>query len=386
MEGEGKNQDYKLLFDTSDERAKVKLVKIVVAIANAGGGRIVFGRDETNKPGVEENVTTALDSARFADFVETYIKPAPINIAHDSQKLDNGNYLHSIIVSAAQYPIVMSRQGNWKGMGKNDNPLFAIGDIWTRHSSKTEKVKYEDIRIWLEEARRKGREGILDQIQMVSKLPEGMEIGTVTKSGEPLTSPIGLLEYQAMLRELNPNHLIESYYLNWLFINRNALSPTTNELSILIGSALKRPPTLYWWLIDADEHPELIVREILAVLNSEDRDKSDAANSIVELAAIYAANSDLEAIVKSLAESRYKHFNDEATQWIGREHGLKKIKSRIFNANYNGERLLDQPFSVLQRFADKVANELASSKSSSKSTQLGNITRVMWFKRSTRLH
>jgi hypothetical protein len=246
-------------------------------------------------------------------------------------------------------------------------------------------VTYEDIRNWLDDARKKGRAGILDQIQMVSTLPEGMEIGTVTKSGEPLTSPIGLLENQAMLRELNPNHLIHPYYLNWLFLNRSSIRPTTKELSILIGSSLRRPSTLYWWLIDANDHPELIVRELLTVLNSEDRDKSDASNSIVELAAIYAGDENLEVIVNSLAESRYKHFRDAAATWVNREDELVKIRSRILNATYDGEKLVDQSHTVLQSYADLVANELASGKSSRRSTQLGNITRVMWFKRSRRL-
>jgi len=385
MGGEGKNQDYKLLFDPSSERAKVNLVKKIVAIANAGGGRIIFGRDETNQPGIDESVVAPLDSSRISDLIEVYIKPSSINIGHETTELANGHFIHTIIISEALYPIVMGRQGSWKGMGKKENPLFQKGEIWTRHSSKTERVNFEDLRTWIDDARRKGREGILDQIQMVSTLPEGTEIRTVTKSEEPLTSPLGLLENQALMRDLNPNHLIEPHYINWLFINRNTLRPTANELSILIGSSLRRPSTLYWWLIDADENPELIVRELLAVLESSDRDKSDAAKSIVELASIYADDETLEGLISSLAESKYSHFNEAAAKWTNREDQINSIRSRIFSVTYNGERLMDQPFSVLQTYADLISNEMASGRGSHRSRQLANITKVMWFKRTKRM-
>ncbi|MEW5958886.1 MAG: RNA-binding domain-containing protein [Chloroflexota bacterium] len=90
MLGEGKNQDYKVTFDVNSDQTKVDLVKNIVAIANSGGGRIIFGRDETRKPGVEKAAILALDSARLCDFTERYIAPSKIELAHQTTQLQNG--------------------------------------------------------------------------------------------------------------------------------------------------------------------------------------------------------------------------------------------------------------------------------------------------------
>jgi hypothetical protein len=61
--------------------------------------------------------------------------------------LENGCHLVTIKVAAATYPIVMAQIGNYTGptTGKQHLP-FQPGNIWTSHSSKTERVTYEAMR------------------------------------------------------------------------------------------------------------------------------------------------------------------------------------------------------------------------------------------------
>jgi len=350
-------------------------------MANSGGGKIIFGRDETTTPGISDEETKPLDSARLLDKVEKFIRPAQIDISHETNDLENGNYLHTIIIKPAEYPIVMSRQGTWKGMDpKKEKGLFLKGDIWTRHGSKTERASYEDVRTWIEEKKEKALNNLLERIQLVTSLPEDSEIRGFTSSGKSIQTPSGFLENEVILREINKNHLIQPFYLLWLFTLRNGIRPTREELGLLIGSALRRQSTLYWWLIDAHDSPHLIVQELFSALDSQDRDKSDSARSIVEVASIYASDEQLEEIIQNLVQSRYAHFRDEGEKWEGRKFQLDKLNTRIEIPILEGRNLLDFSIPELHELGDKVTSALLKEKATANSRLLGNITRVMWWK------
>ena len=146
MAGEGSNRDYKLHFDPEDPKAKTKLVKHIVALANSGGGEIVFGRDETSSPGISAEVSSGLDSASLTDYIEKYVEKGSINIHHDFMALPNGNVLVAIRIEPWAYPVVMVKDGTWSGIGKQDPLLFYKGDIWVRHGSNTERIIKTGIR------------------------------------------------------------------------------------------------------------------------------------------------------------------------------------------------------------------------------------------------
>lgn len=389
MAGESKLQDYKITFVPNDAKARVDLVKNLVAMANAGGGQIIYGRDETETPGVDDATCTALDSARLDDFVRKYIIPAPMEISHDIQVLDNGRFVLTLTVAAAQYPIVMARKGDWKGMdSRKDSSIFLKGDIWTRHSSKTERVHFEDLRQWVERAKQDERERILSRITHLANLPEGTEIQIVPSGQQPIDSPERLLEYAAMRHQYDPSHLLTSSDLVHLFINRNALgSFNETQLRLLISSALRRPPTLFWWIIKVDDNPQLILEEIEKCPDASDRDKSDAARSIIEMATIFAEDEMLDKILAKLQRSRYKHFRDEAEAWQGRAALLVQLKERIFNARHNDRSLMNFTIDELERLATELAILWGDqSKKASISRKLGDVTRVVWSNNSRFAH
>ena len=141
MSGEGKSSDYKLSYDPASARSKLDLAKNLVALANSGGGRIVIGRDETKSPGIPEKTAAELDSAKIADLVENCVSPAQVHISHSLEKLKSGKLIATLEIEAAEMPLVMAKDGVWKGSNpKKDKPLFLRGDIWVRHSSKTERI------------------------------------------------------------------------------------------------------------------------------------------------------------------------------------------------------------------------------------------------------
>lgn len=384
MNGESNHQDYKLDFDPGNEKAKVDLVKNLVAIANAGGGRIIFGRNETVTPGIDNDTCQALDSARLSDLVYRYVKPAQVELSHEIQALGDDRYLFTVRIAASEYPVVMSRQGDWKGMNnRKDKAIFLLGDIWIRHSSKTERVTHEDMRTWIERAKQGERDRLLSRITTLVNLPDGAEIQVVSAEQSPIDSPQQLLQYATTRHDYDPSHLLTSSDLANLFVNRSTLdSLSQTQLRLLISSALRRPPTLYWWITQVDEAPHIILEEIEKCLHAADRDKSDAARSIVEMAAIFADDVQLAEILEELRTSRYKHFRKAAENWPGRKALLNQLHDRISGAKHEGHFLHEYSIEELEKLATEIAIKLLPKAKTADSRKLADITRVIWSKKS----
>jgi hypothetical protein len=383
MSGEGKTTDYKLKFEPANAKQKLALVKDLIAIANSGGGQITVGRDETNIPGITEETTKALDSAKLSDFMQRYISPAQVDISHSVKKLKNGRYLAIIDIDAVDVPLVMARDGLWKGADpKKDKPLFLKGDIWVRHSSKTERISYEDLRRWIGLARRAEREQVLDRITTLVNLPEGTSLEVVSPSGLAIDSPRRLLESVARRRERDPDHLLDAEDLLWVFIQREGIELTESDLEILIASALRRSATLFWWLAEADEDPELVKQQLLATVDAADRDKSDAASRLTEVAAVYADRQTSQKLVSELGKSNYKHFRSAAKAWPGKRKAKKEFADRVNNARYEERSLMSYSLEELEEIASQLASDLLLQRNSAESRKLADITRAIWAKRS----
>ncbi len=385
MNGEGRHQDYKLTFDTTDASFATKRVKTIVAIMNAGGGQLIYGRNEIDKPGLDPLLINQLDSARIADSVERFIAPNKVDLSHNIQELENGNVIVTIDIPASKYPLVMSRDGTWSGFdSQNERLLFRKGDIWTRHGSRTERITFEDIRLWIENAKRSEREKIMERLTTYVNLPEGTTLQPISSSGMPIDSPIHLIENALLRREHDSGHLLTADDLLWTFRQRINLTLTPEHLGLLLASSLRRSATLFWWLTEDQMNRDLIIEELQAVFEASDRDRSDAAASIIELSALYAIENELSDILRKLKDSRYLHFREVASRWQNREYALDGFGDRISSATHDGQRLLDFSESDIEQLASIVASELADNPSAAKSRKLSTITRVIWARKSSR--
>lgn len=385
MGQESKSHDFKLLFDPADEKAKIDLVKNLVAMANAGGGGITFGRNETDVPGLDPLVLKVLDSARLTDLVNRFTPPNSIILSHEIDPLENSSKIVIIVhVEGVQYPVVMTKKGDWKGMQtqKGDRPLFLEGDIWTRHSSKTERITYGDLRSWIDLARNDERDRMLRNLERLVRLPEGAEVQIVLPSDIQINSPEHTLKYATQHRTNNRNYLFSPATLLEIFLLRATLTPSEEEIALLIASALRRNATLYWWLTLAEDSPQLIVKELENCLSGADRDKSDAGRMIVEVAAIYADEVQFASLLQRLSQSTYRHFRDASVACEGRSAMLQKLRERIERGKHEGRLLTSYALEELEQLATEIATSLMQHSSSGMSRKLGDITRMIWYKRS----
>jgi len=379
MAGESSILDNKATFEHDSQKARLGLLRDVIAIANSGGGKIVIGNDEVSDIGVTKEVAAAVDSSKVAEWLSNFASPAPVDLSHDIRQVGKEKYVVTLIISAAEFPLVASKRGIWKGAdSKRDRPLFEVGDVLIRHSTRTEKANYEDLRRWIVRAKETERSAILDRLSTFIRLPEGADLLVVSQAGQPIDTPGHLLDNAVRRRDHDPNHLLSPGDLLWLFQLRQNYDYSESALHILIASALRRNPTLYWWLLKADENPDLIANEIARALNAADRDKSDAARSIAELASIYLDRNQLREVLSSLRASRYKHFRDQATEWQSREQTQAQIAARINSAALDRRPMLSHPRQELEARATEVAARLARAKGPAAARTLSDLTRAIW--------
>lgn len=296
--------------------------------------------------------------------------------------LDNGRFVCTVTVEPVEYPIVMAKAGDWKGMNsRTERPRFVEGDVWTRHSSKTERIQYEDLRSWIELAKRSEREAVLQRINKVIDVPDGAEIQIVPPSFSPIDSPKRLLQVELLRHQRDPSSLLGMQDLLHLFLNRQFLDLTQSELALVIASALRRNSTLYWWLTNREARPDVVMGAVESCLDSSDRDKSDAGKSIVEMITVFGTDESARRVVDALSSSRYMHFRTAAQGWIDRSTNYAEIRRRISAAKHGGTLLTSRSVDELEHLASELALQLANHGNTPVSRKLSDVTRVIWSKR-----
>ena len=381
MTAEGKDYELKREFEADNPRSKLGLVKDLVAMANSGGGQIVFGRDETSAPGLDLSSAERLDSARIADLVEKYTEKGCVSLSHEIEVLPSGKAIVVLSVDSAPYPVVFQKDGDWPDRQKGEQLAFRSGEVLMRHSSKTERLSQQDMRSFLNDAYEKGINRVLAAAQVVREAGPSTSVEIRPGGPDTIRSPGDLLSLALSRRAHGLPYLLSGRELLWLFVRKHELGLSEDHLELVIESALRRPPTLYWWLLDRRADSLLVNRVLSRVPDSEDRDKSDAAASAVELASLYLNEQDADGLMARLKRSKYSHFRSAARKYVDRERAVKRLESRVGKAvigDHSLETLTDQE---LEAVSETVASQELRSATRGRPRKLGDILRALWLKR-----
>lgn len=298
-------------------------------MANAAGGEIRLGvsDDGARRPGVDPDVASALDPSRLSDLVDGFIRPDHLELNVVAEGADD---LHRVVVcirvpSFSDPPLVFAKTAQCQGQNGKPQTVFRQGDVYRRKGTKAEPASRQDYREWKEAAVAAENERWRSRVAVLSSLPPGAVLEVRTQDGETVEEPVSRLRRAVAQYRDDPTKLLSGRDLLAAFVSRDATHPDDATYELLIQSALRRKATLPLWLALAEPTPERVRQILDAALMANDRDKSDAGRSIVDVAALYLEDSAYKEVIEGLAASRYAHFREAAEAGRDRTAVLQRV-------------------------------------------------------------
>ncbi len=186
---ESKHVEFKQGFDPNSARGWCELVKDLAAIANSGGGIIIFGLDNYGTPtGESIEAITSIDPADIANKVSRYT--GLVDFEFDIRTLEKkGNKLVAFVIQPVSIPLVFEKPGTYDIGGGEQRTAFSVGTVYFRHGAKSEPGTSDDIRRVIERQLEYIRKSWVKGVKKVVQAPAGSQIVTVqsaSRSAHPL--------------------------------------------------------------------------------------------------------------------------------------------------------------------------------------------------------
>jgi hypothetical protein len=178
-DGESTSLDFKATFDPSSAQDWCELVKDIVALANSGGGVIVFGVNDDGTPATGDLAPVlAIDPAVIVDKIKKYTDQhfAEFLLSGASRR---GFPVAVLAVSGAAVPIVFANPGTYDIGGGKQKTAFARGTVYFRHGAKSDPGTSDDLRSALNRELDRVRSSWLDGITKVVTAPVGATISVL---------------------------------------------------------------------------------------------------------------------------------------------------------------------------------------------------------------
>ncbi|MGP8163434.1 MAG: helix-turn-helix domain-containing protein [Acidimicrobiales bacterium] len=347
-------------YDQGSAADRLGLVKEVVALANSGGGEIRLGVEEhgDGRPGIVVVSRAHFDAASLRDLVDRYIAPDHIEVAARFEDADRSDQ-HVVVIEVAPHetpPVVFSRDGKYRAEGK-DVAIFQRHTVVSRRGTKAELATRADHRGWIDAAVRAERRHILQNLGLVASLPVGASLQVVRESGDVSSEPRVLLDRAVRSWRADPSKLLSRQDLLVLFLARKALTLDRLAGDLTLHRALRRRPTLWFWIDSIYPDGTRLARILIEAIGGSDRDRSDAASSIIDLSALLLSPTQHTEIVEALGSSRYKHFHDAAERGGNRQRVLARL-DRLRDRKLQGESLRSSGQIELEETADELGRAL----------------------------
>jgi hypothetical protein len=192
---ESKQIEFKQAFDFSDRDWLEKIVRSIVAMANSGGGIIVFGLNrDGNIAGIDVKPILGIDQATITDKVNAYTQ-SQFSDFEIKPIEKNGTILATILVRGATLPMVFTKEGAYYIPSKKSEGIaFARGTIYFRHGAKSEPGNSDDLREVVERQQQIARKEMLANVQLIAEVQTGSQIKVlpplVRLSDDPGAMPV----------------------------------------------------------------------------------------------------------------------------------------------------------------------------------------------------
>ncbi len=195
---ESRQIEFKEGFDVASKQDWCEVIKDVIAIANSGGGVILFGANSRGVPtGGDLTTLAAVDPATIADRIHPYTESHSTEV--EVLQVDKeGHALLGWLIKPSSIPIVFSQPGTSPAEGGKQRTAFGRGTVYFRHGAKSEPGATEDIARAVERKLESIRKEWLVGVRQVVEAPEGSQVSLlppeVRQSDSPSAAPIRITD------------------------------------------------------------------------------------------------------------------------------------------------------------------------------------------------
>lgn len=177
---ESKYVDFKTSFDGSN-RAWLKMLKSIVAMANTDGGVLVFGvNDNGTLSGFDVEMVLQIDPATITDkiYSHTNVQFDDFDILETER---DGAKVALLIVNTASTPLVFKTPGVYANEAGKSITVFQAGTLFYRHGAKSEPANTDDVRTVIDKRVEAVRQEWFKEVRKVVEAPVGTRF--VVESG-----------------------------------------------------------------------------------------------------------------------------------------------------------------------------------------------------------
>jgi hypothetical protein len=188
---ETKQIEFKCGFDPASKGEWCEIIKDVVAIANSGGGIIVFGvNDDGSLSSLPLDAIGRIDLADLSNKITKYTGCVdPLVEIQDVEREEH--QLPTFMILPAASLLVFGIEGAYvDGTGRQKN-AFGKGTVYFRHGAKSEPGTTEDIRSAFHRQLNQIRNSWLKQVKRVVRAPAGSQLLIQAPIDQPVPVQLG---------------------------------------------------------------------------------------------------------------------------------------------------------------------------------------------------
>lgn len=188
---ETRQVDFKESFDPTSATDWSNIVKDIIAMANSGGGVLIFGvTDDGQASSFDKDTILNLDPATISDKIFSYTNENFSEFKIKKIRIKNKDF-GSILISEAETPIAFTRNGAHTVVRNKQRPIFLKGTLYFRHGAKSEPADTSDLKRAIDRIINKTRKSWFDGVRKISNIGASDEIIVSKKNpalqGQPLT-------------------------------------------------------------------------------------------------------------------------------------------------------------------------------------------------------
>ena len=187
---ESKYVEFKERFDPSSAGDWCEVIKDIAAIANSGGGIIVFGLDNVGNPTRDSlDALSHLDPADIANKISRYAGSTQVEL--EVRQLEkSGVALYAFVIQPVSIPIVFQKPGTYDIGSGRQKTAFSVGTVYFRHGAKSEPGTSDDLRAVVERQLEVIRHSWIKGVRKVVQAPAGSQIIAVRPGEKTVTTSL----------------------------------------------------------------------------------------------------------------------------------------------------------------------------------------------------